>query len=130
LLAEACERVSRAGLLADYREIEDDLPVVRGRLLGARQMLKRFGRMDRLECRYDEHTTDTDENQILLAALSACSGRVTHPAVALRIRRLLTIFSEACSTEELDLRAVRSTLTYNRLNEHYREPHALAWLVL
>ena len=130
LLAEACERVARAGLRADYREIEDDLPVVRGRLLGDRQVLRRFGRIDRVECRYDEHTTDTPDNQVLLAALSACAPRVRHPAVSLRVRRLVSVFGEACSLDELDLRLVRSATTYDRLNEHYRDGHALAWLVL
>ena len=54
LLAEATEVVLRGGLLADYVEREDDLPVVRGRLLADQQMLRRFGRVDRLVCRFDE----------------------------------------------------------------------------
>lgn len=130
LLAEACEVVARAGLRADYREVEDDLPVMRGRLLADRQVLRRLGRIDRLECRFDEHTTDTADNQFLLAALSACATRVRHPAVSVRVRRLLAIFGEACSLDGLDLRALRTGLTYDRMNEHYRHGHALAWLVL
>lgn len=130
LLAEACERIARGGLLADYCEVEDDIPVMRGRLLVRKQVLERFGRIDRLECRYDQHTTNTLANQLLLAALSACAGRIRHPSVAQRVRRLLAIFSEACSADDLDLRLLRATMTYNRLNEHYRESHQLAWLVL
>lgn len=130
LLVEACERVARSGLLSDYREIEDDLPVVRGRLLVKTQVLKRFGMINRLECRYDEHVTDIPENQIILAALFACSTRVVHPAVSMRVRRMLAIFSEVCVLDGVDLRMVRSTLLYNRLNDHYREPHDLAWLIL
>lgn len=130
LLAEACEAVLRKGLVPDYHEVEEDLPVVRGRLLVRRQVLHRFGRIDRIECRYDDHTTQTIDNQLLLAALQECARRVKHPNVALRVRRLLAVFSEVCSLEGLDLRVVRSTLSYNRLNEHYREAHALAWLAL
>lgn len=130
LLAEATERVARAGLRADYREVEEDLPVVRGRLLVRRQVLQRFGRVDRLECRYDEHTTDTDDNRVLLAALAAAAPRVGHPAVALRVRRLHALLAEACTLDGFDPRAVRAALTYDRLNGHYREAHGLAWLVL
>jgi 5-methylcytosine-specific restriction enzyme subunit McrC len=86
--------------------------------------------IDRVECRYDEYLTDIVENRILLAALANCASRVRHPGIAMKVRRLLAIFSEVCSLEELDLRLVRSTLVYNRMNEHYREPHALAFLLL
>jgi len=130
LFAEACERILRGGLLSDYCEVEDDLPVVRGRLLIRQQMLRRFGRIDRLECRYDEHLTNIPENQVLLAGLTICAGRVGHPAVAMRVRRLLSVVSEVCTLNDVDLRQVRTTLVYNRMNEYYREPHELAWLIL
>ncbi len=130
LLAEACERLVRGGLLADYREVEDDLPVVRGRMLLDRQMRRRMGRIDRLECRFDEQTTDVPENQILLAALSVCAPRVKDSMVALRIRRLLNVVSDVCSLEAFDLAAVRAGLAYHRLNAHYRDAHGLSWLVL
>jgi 5-methylcytosine-specific restriction enzyme subunit McrC len=130
LLVESCERLLRGGLLSDYCELEDDLPVVRGRILMEKQVLKRFGRIDRLECRHDEYLTDIVENRLLLAALSVCAGRVGHPGVSLRVRRLLAVFSEACDLINLDLRLVRSLLSYDRKNEHYRGPHEMAWLVL
>jgi 5-methylcytosine-specific restriction enzyme subunit McrC len=63
LLAESCERIARGGLLADYVETEDELPAVRGRLLGDRQVLKRFGQVDRVICRFDELEQDVVENQ-------------------------------------------------------------------
>lgn len=129
LLAEACERLLRGGLLSDYSECENDLPVLRGRLLGDRQLIRRQGRIDRLECRYDEYVGDILENQVLLGALSLCSRVVTHPAVALRVRRLQKLFIEICSATGLDFRHARQEICYHRLNEVYREPHALAWLV-
>jgi 5-methylcytosine-specific restriction enzyme subunit McrC len=129
LLAEACEAIVRTGLRGDYQELEEDLPVLRGRLLADRQWRRRLGRVDRLECRFDEHTTNTVDNQLLLAAVSACAARVRHPGVSVRIRRLRAILGEACFLDGLDLRELRSQLTYDRMNEHYREGHALAWLV-
>jgi 5-methylcytosine-specific restriction enzyme subunit McrC len=130
LLAEGCERIARGGLLADYVETEDELPAVRGRLLGDRQVLQRFGRVDRVVCRYDELEQDVVENQILAAALEKCARRVKDDSVRLRVGRMRSLFAEACSSERLNPEAARWQLTYNRLNAHYRDPHALAWLVL
>jgi 5-methylcytosine-specific restriction enzyme subunit McrC len=130
LLTEAIEVILRGGLLADYVEREDDLPVVRGRLLGDQQVLRRFGQVDRVVCRFDEHEQDIVENQLLAAALGRCSTRVTHESVRRRVRRLLAIFQEVCRVAELDLEAMRDRIIYHRLNEHYRNAHALAWLLL
>lgn len=130
LLAEACEGILRGGLLADYVEREDDLPVVRGRLLGDQQILRRFGQIDRLICRYDEHEQNILENQLLAAALGVCAVRVRHDSVRQRIRRLLGIFHEVCNPDELNLDSARCQMTYHRMNEHYRHAHGLAWLLL
>jgi 5-methylcytosine-specific restriction enzyme subunit McrC len=130
LLAESAELILRSGLLADYVEREDELPVLRGRLLGDRQVLRRFGQVDRLVCRFDEHDRDISENQLLAAALSRCSTRVTHESVRRRVRRLLAIFQEACRPDALVLEEIRDRMIYHRLNAHYRDPHALAWLIL
>ena len=130
LLAEACERLVNGGLLYDYITLEGDLPVLRGRLLVESQIRRRLGRVDRLECRYDEHSTDILENQLLSAALQVCAHRVTHPDVRRQVRRLSAIFAGLCQTETLDLRSARQSLVYHRLNQHYAEPHQLAWLIL
>ena len=79
LLVDACERLVRGGLLSDYREVEDALPVLRGRLLADRQLLRRFGQIQRLECRFDERVTDIPENQLLAAALDLLATRVHSP---------------------------------------------------
>src|SRR5262249_10585356 len=65
LLAEASEAILRGGVLADYVEREDEIAVLRGRLLGDQQLLRRFGQIDRLVCRFDEHEQDIVENQLL-----------------------------------------------------------------
>jgi 5-methylcytosine-specific restriction enzyme subunit McrC len=131
LLAEAAEVILRGGILADYVEREDELLVLRGRLLGDQQVMRRFGQIDRLVCRFDEHEQDIVENQLLAAALGRCSTRVTHESVRRRVRRLLAIFQEVCRAHELDLDALRHNgIVYHRLNDHYRDAHALAWLLL
>jgi 5-methylcytosine-specific restriction enzyme subunit McrC len=130
LLAEAVEIIVQHGLLVDYCEREDDLPVLRGRLLIAKQTLKRFGKIDRLECRFDEQLTDIPENQILAAAIAVCTRTVRHLGILRKIRRLRSIFEAACDYKGVDLSSIRNTLTYHRLNEVYREAHQLAWLIL
>jgi len=130
LLAEASEAILRGGLLSDYVEREDLLPVVRGRLLGDQQILRRFGQVDRLVCRFDEHEQNIVENQLLAAALRLCASRITHESVRRRVRRQLSIFQEVCQPDDLNLEAARDQIAYHRLNEHYRDAHALAWLLL
>ncbi len=130
LLVEECIQVVKAGLLSDYIQRENTLMVVRGRLLADRQGLKHFGRVDRLECRYDEHETDTPENQLLAIALKICSRYVQDPNIRLAVRKQDAILSEICDASEFNPRMLRQTLVYHRVNEHYRYAHTLAWLIL
>ena len=130
LLVEECERILRSGVLADYVEEEDTLPVLRGRLLFDRQLRQRYGQLDKLICRYDEYRQDIMENQILAYALDHCGRRVRHPAIARRAHQVGTIFREVCDWTSLDVGRCWDDLTYHRLNEHYRPAHDLARLVV
>lgn len=130
LFVEASERVLRRGLLSGYVEREDDLPLVRGRILGDRQVLERFGQLDRIVCRFDELEHDVVENQLLAAALLVAFPRVTSVGLQRRISRLRGVLEPICDTDQLDLADARTTLTCNRLNAHYETAHQLAWLLL
>ncbi|WP_396617310.1 McrC family protein [Lysobacter soli] len=61
----------RAGLLRRYRTEEDDLGVVRGRMMLGRQVAVHAMRIDRVACRFDELSIDNPWNQVLKAALFA-----------------------------------------------------------
>lgn len=130
LLVEECERILRSGVLADYVEEEDALHVLRGRLLFDRQFRQRYGQLDKVICRYDEYHQDITENRILAYALDHCGRRVRHPAIARRAHQVGTIFREVCDWTSLDLGRCWEDLAYHRLNEHYREAHDLARLVI
>ena len=130
LLAQATERVVRHGLLADYSEREEALGAVRGRILADRQILLRFGQLDRIVCRYDEFDHDTNENRLLVIALRAALHRVLSRSVHRRLSRLLAVLGRICDPGGVDLRNLRCEITYNRTNVHYKQAHALAWLVL
>ena len=130
LFAEATNRVLRRGILSDYREHEDELAVVRGRILGDRQILKRHGRLDRIICRFDELEHDVDENRLLTAALRAAARRVRTPHVYRKLERSRAVLESVCDPNKLDLRSARRGIVYNRLNAHYEVAHSLAWLIL
>jgi len=130
LFAEACERLLKRGLLSDYKQLEEDLPVLRGRLLPLQQAVRRLGLLNRLECRYDEYLSDIPENQVLRGALEHCALRATYGMLMPRIRRLHGIFASVCHRAPCDPEEILENMTYNRLKEHYREPHELARLIL
>ncbi len=130
LFTKATEQVVRRGLLAGYREQEDVLTVARGRILADRQLLKRFGQIDRIHCRFDEHDHDVVENRVLLAALQVVHRRVSSETARRRAVRMRSILEPVCSTLELDLARARQEIVYNRLNSHYERAHTLAWLLL
>jgi 5-methylcytosine-specific restriction enzyme subunit McrC len=129
IFADACARIAAAGPRKDYVEREDELPVLRGRLLADRQLLRRPERPDRLWCRFDEHEHDVPDNQLLAAALRACSLRARHPKVRRRITNLLDLFLAICDPDALDLRTC-GEFEYHRLNAHYRDAHGIAWALL
>jgi 5-methylcytosine-specific restriction enzyme subunit McrC len=122
------ERLVRQGLRTAYVEHEDALPVLRGRLLFERQMRRRYGRLDRLECRYDERSGDIFDNQLVLAAVQRCAARAAHVGIRRRAGRVQTRLREVCDARHIAL--PRRPGQYDRLNAHYRPAHELSWLVL
>jgi 5-methylcytosine-specific restriction enzyme subunit McrC len=129
LLTDECERIVKGGLLQGYLEEEDDLPIARGRILWDRQVLQRFGRVDRLACRFDELRQDVTDNRLLAVALGLCGQRARNEKVARKARGLEFLFREVCDPEAFSEEHL-AELVYNRLNEHYRDAHSLAKLVL
>ncbi|WP_170319721.1 5-methylcytosine restriction system specificity protein McrC [Polyangium spumosum] len=130
LLAEASEHVIRRGILSDYVEREEDLGVVRGRILVDRQILRRYGRVDRVECRFDERDQDIPENKLLALALASCARRADHPNVRRRVRHANDVFKEVCSTEGVDSKTLLEGMSYHRVNEHYRDAHEVSRIIL
>jgi 5-methylcytosine-specific restriction enzyme subunit McrC len=130
LFAESCQGVLRRGLLSGYVQREEALPMVRGRILPDRQVLKRFGQLDRIECRFDELEHDVDENRLLAAALRVAHRRVRCAVVRRRLARLRAVFDPICDLLQFDLDPARRGISYNRLNGHYEQAHGLAWMVL
>jgi 5-methylcytosine-specific restriction enzyme subunit McrC len=68
LYAEALTRALSRGLLRSYRDDEQDLSTVRGRVDAKALYLRRFGQMPPVRCRFQEYDVDTEANRRLLAA--------------------------------------------------------------
>ncbi|MBE1530471.1 McrC family protein [Actinomadura algeriensis] len=130
LLTREAGRLLRHGLRRDYLRREEDLPTVRGRLLADRQVMRRFGRLDRLECRYDERSGDILDNRLCTAALNLAARTATDARVRNDARRLAADFADVCTTRGFDVRAAAERLVYHRANEHYRDAHRWALMLL
>lgn len=130
LLLDEAEMLIRAGLLADYHEYEEALPMLRGRLLAKEQILRRHGLLDRLHCRYEDRSHNVLDNQIVGAATEHVSRRTRNPELLRRSRSLVELLFDVCDWRAFDAADAQATVTYGRLNDHYRVAHDLAWLVL
>lgn len=125
----ASRRALSRGLLHGYRTEEDALPAVRGRIRFDDQIRRRFGVAPPSEVRYDEFTGDILLNRLLKAAAHRLGG------LRLRSRRARRAVSWVAETlRDVSLAAFPPsavpTVSFDRLNEHYRGAAALARLVL
>ena len=116
------------GLFRSYREQNEDLNTIRGRIDFGRQLTRARLPLP-VACRYEEFTADVDENRYLKAAVRR-SLRVAGVPVVDR-RRLM---GQLVDMEEVSDAAVRGDdldrIAFTRLNEHYRPALGLARLIL
>jgi 5-methylcytosine-specific restriction enzyme subunit McrC len=130
LFAEEAERLINGGLIADYLEHEDALPLVRGRMLIDRQLRQRFGRYERIYCRFDERSSDIRHNQVLGAAAAICARHSRDVRVRAKAQVVLGVLAETCDWSGLSREALIAPFEYDRLTSHYRTAHELARLIL
>ncbi len=128
-LAHEARQAFRRGLLHGYRATEEALPAVRGRIRFDAQVRRRFGLAPPVEVRYDDFTADITANRLVKAAVARL-GRM-------RIRRrrnradLGWTAAVLVDVAHVEYRpAAVPTVTFDRLNRHYRRVVALARLVL
>jgi 5-methylcytosine-specific restriction enzyme subunit McrC len=130
LLAEESERLLSMGLLSDYRWEQEALPRLRGRIMARDQLLRRFGRLDLIECRYEDLVTDVWENQLVLRALLVGRRLTRRPDLSRRLAQLAVAFSEYCHPLDDAPGHQDDRLLYHRRNQHYKSAHHLALLML
>ena len=130
LLVEASALVLRQGLLRDYTVHEDAVTTLRGRLRISEQVRRRYGQVDVLECRFDEHEADVLENQLLLAGLEVARRVTGVDDLRARATRLAIAFGEVCRPATVQERETARRIVYHRRNAHYRAAHHWALVLL
>ena len=130
-LAAVARKAFERGLLYGYREEEDTLYTVRGRIRMDEQIRRRFGIPVPVEVRYDEFTDDILANRLVKAAVWRLGrGRMRiRSAEARDGLRSIAARLGSVSLVEFPPKHVPE-VTFDRLNERYREVVALSRLIL
>ena len=128
-LVSAARRAFSRGLLHGYRRREEALQTVRGRIRFAEQLRRRFSVPLPIEVRYDEFTDDVLANRLVKAATLQLGGMRLRSSQAIRGLRWVAGIMENVAAVEFSPTAV-PTVTFDRLNLHYRDVVELSRLIL
>lgn len=123
ILVGGIEERGRRGFHRAYVGRSDRLPFVRGSFDLARRLRRPWA--VELECAFEEHTADIEDNQILAWTLGRIlrSG-ICSPKTGQRVRRAWRALDATASRRPFTAAACLGRL-YHRLNEDYRPLHAL-----
>ena len=125
----AARRAFGRGLLHGYRTEEEALHTVRGRILVAEQLRRRFDLPLPVEVRYDDFTEDILANQLVKAAAVLLGQmRIRHAPSRAGLRWVGAMLDNV-SRVSFPPKEVPD-IQFDRLNEHYREVVALSRLIL
>ena len=117
---------ARRGLPHRYRQLEDDLPLLRGKLDVRRQITRHALRSDRLACAFDELSVDTPLNRVLRGAVRRLAPVVRTAGNRRRLLELAARFeSVGDSTDPLG-----ESVRLDRTNTAFHRLHAMARLFL
>jgi 5-methylcytosine-specific restriction enzyme subunit McrC len=137
LLLDRVEHLDASGLYRAYVERESDLPLVRGRIMVAKQVARRADLKHRHECAYADLTADVAENRVLLAAVllvpSLLHGGGAYEQQLVRRARSLALRmggSGVTPVERAAALALLPGLQLHRLNAPYGPALGLSKLVL
>ncbi len=128
LAKQALARLRR-GLYREYLEETERLPYVRGRL-DVRRMIEHPWQVD-LDCAFQEHTADIEDNRLILAALRVAAESTACSQVAVRpVRHAYWQLQQSAVRAELVLASRCLGRDYNRLNVDYRPMHTISHFLL
>lgn len=116
--------IVRGGLLRQYQEREEDLQVVRGRIVANRQFAVLSNRPDRVACRFDELTADNVWNRLIKRAIRMVRPWITSVELNRRWVELMIVFEEV-DDAQANVRSM-DRLVFNRHAVRYRT--ALDWV--
>lgn len=123
------EEALRHGSLQGYREEEDALQTVRGRIRFSDHIRSRFGFVPPIECRFDEFSDDIEINRLLKAAIERLGAiRLRSADSKRRLRTLQPYFANVSRVVYDPLRVPE--IGYDRRTERFRGAVELARLIL
>lgn len=128
LFSAEVRRTLRKGALAGYRETEEALPGVRGRVRFQDQLRRRFLMPIPVEVRYDDYTVDVEENRLLRAGLRRALRVASRPELRRSIASSLSALDEVANAQYPMSALPRPQIT--RLNKHYATSMELARFLL
>ena len=128
-LGDAARRAFGRGLLHGYRTEEEALHTVRGRIVVAEQIRRRFDLLLPVEVRYDEFTDDFLPNQLVKAAAAQLGSMRLRSRETRRRLGWVAATLDNVSLIEFAPQDVPD-VTFDRLNAHYREVVELSRLIL
>ena len=126
--AQLLERQLQQGMPRDYRDLEDTLGQVRGRIDVVRQQRENLFKPQRIACRYSELVADIPVNRLLHSALELVGTLATSPLLQQRLRSLRKRFA-GVATLALHEHAPEAN-DLNRLQRRYAGVVDLAHLFL
>ncbi|MDP4557510.1 hypothetical protein Q9247_07430 [Halomonas meridiana] len=126
--AQLLERQLQQGLLRDYRDIDDTLSQVRGRIDLMRQQRENLFKPQRLACRYSELVADIPVNRLLHSALQLVISLATSPLLAQQLHSLRIRFGEVGTLAPHECGPMVEQL--NRMQSRYAPLVSLAHLFL
>ena len=109
----------RRGLPHRYREWEDDLLFLRGKLDVKRQFARHAIRSDRLACRFEEFSVDTPLNRVLKAAVTRLASISRSDANMRKLAELLARFEFVGDSPNPIREGVRLDRTNNAFHRLY-----------
>ena len=128
-LVSAARRAFSRGLLHGYRRREEALQTVRGRIMFAEQLRRRYGVPVPIEVRYEEFTDDILANRLVkAAAIRLSSMRLRSPRAIRGLRWIAGVLGNVSVVEYP--RTAMPSVTFDRLNLHYRDVVELSRLIL
>ena len=116
----------RRGLPHRYRLLQDDLPLLRGKLNVPRQLARHAIRADRLACSFDELSVDTPLNRVFKAAVVRLAANTRSAANGRRLGELASRFEFVGDSPD----PLAEPVMLDRTNTAFHRLHAMARLLI
>jgi 5-methylcytosine-specific restriction enzyme subunit McrC len=128
-LLDRIERLCKRGISKSYYENEENLPYVKGKILLRENLSRNTLLQHRVFCRFSEFGSDNTENRIIKYTLYWLSKmKLEDKDLHRKVRFLLHYFEPVSITPSIF--DVIPTITYDRLNKHYKSIINVCKLIL